>query len=139
MTAKEMDYTAKGMKPFYDPKLIILGELNNEPVGLTLAVPNINEVLKKMNGDDGPIGLLKFLYYKRKIKGCRSLLGGCLKEHRQSGLIAHLFYETVIQAANHYEWCEMSWNLEHNTLINKFDEDIGGKLYKKYRLYQKSI
>ena len=38
-----------------------------------------------------------------------------------------------------YQWCEMSWNLEDNDLINRFDEAVGGKLYKKYRIYEKEI
>ena len=38
-----------------------------------------------------------------------------------------------------YQWCEMSWNLEDNDLINRFDESVGGKLYKIYPIYEKAI
>ena len=38
-----------------------------------------------------------------------------------------------------YEWVEMSWNLEDNFKINTFDKGIGGKVYKKYRSYEKRI
>lgn len=139
MTGAEMDFTAKAMKDFYDPNIIIIAEKDGKPAGISLTVPNINEVLKHLNGKLGPIEMFKFLYYKGKIKGCRSLVGGCKKEYRQTGLIAEIFYESMVRSAGRYEWCELGWNLEDNDLINKFDSEIGGVLYKKYRLYQISL
>ncbi|MCX5776707.1 MAG: hypothetical protein NTX32_03650 [Candidatus Firestonebacteria bacterium] len=141
MTEAEMDYAAKGMLQFMDPNVVIIAETKegNKPAGIAITLPNLNEVLKHMNGNDGPVGIAKFLWYKPRIKGCRSLIGGCLKEYRKTGLIAEIFYETAVRANGRYEWCEMSWNLEDNEQINKFDTDIGGFLYKKYRLYQVEI
>jgi hypothetical protein len=136
MTEEEINLTAESMKPFYDPALIVIAELDGKPVGVALTVPNINEVLKKLNGKMNLWGILKFLRYKRKIKGCRSLVGGCLPEFRNTGLIAEMFYETAQRARGRYEWCELGWNLEDNDLINNFDEAIGGEIYKKYRLYE---
>jgi len=141
MTEAEMDYAAHGMLQFMDPNVVIIAETKdgNKPAGIAITLPNLNEVLKKMNGNDGPIGIAKFLWNKPRIKGCRSLIGGCLKEYRKTGLIAEIFYETAVRANGRYDWCEMSWNLEDNDQINKFDADIGGFVYKKYRLYQIEI
>jgi hypothetical protein len=136
MTSEEMDFSGEGMKPFYDPELIIIAELDGKPAGIGLTVPNINEVLKKLNGKLNLGGLIKFLWYKGKIKGCRSLIGGCLPEFRKTGLIAEIFYESSLRAQGRYEWCELGWNLEDNDLINRFDMEIGAQLYKKYRLYE---
>jgi hypothetical protein len=136
MTNEEMDMTAESMKPFYDPDLIVIAELDGKPAGITLTLPNINEVLKRLNGRMNLPGIIRFLWYRRKIKGCRTLVGGCLPEHRKTGLIAELFYESALRAHDRYEWCELGWNLEDNDLINSFDTEIGGRIYKKYRLYQ---
>jgi hypothetical protein len=136
MTDEEMSLTAESMKPFYDPELIIIAELDGKPAGVVLTVPNVNEVLKKLNGKMNLWGIIKFLRHKGKIKGCRSLVGGCLPEFRKTGLIAEIFYESARRARGRYEWCELSWCLEDNDLINKFGEEIGGELYKKYRLYE---
>ncbi|MGA2262761.1 MAG: hypothetical protein ABSH28_15170 [Acidobacteriota bacterium] len=136
MTDEEMNLTAESMKPFYDPELIIIAELDGKPAGVALTVPNVNEVLKKLNGKMNLWGIIKFLRHKGKIKGCRSLVGGCLPEFRKTGLIAEIFYETARRARGRYEWCELSWNLEDNDLINKFEKEIGGEIYKKYRLYE---
>jgi GNAT superfamily N-acetyltransferase len=137
MTEAEMDFSAKKMKEFFDPRIVLIAEVNGEPVGVSITLPNINEVLKKLNGKLGPIEIIKFLYYRRKIEGCRTLVGGVKEEHRKTGVIAVLFYETAKRAIEAgYKWCELSWNLEDNDLINRFDSEIGGVLYKKYRLYQ---
>ena len=140
MTDDEIDVTGKKLKQFVEPELVLFAEMDGRPVGVTVTVPDINQVLRKLNGRLGPIEMLKFLFYKRKITGVRTLVGGVMKEYRETGIIAVLYYET--EKANlrlGYEWCELGWNLEDNELINRFDEAIGGKLYKKYRIYETEI
>ncbi len=140
MTPAEMDLMAKELKPIAEPELVLFAEVKGEPVGLAITLPDLNFVLKKLNGKLGPIQLLKFLYYKRKIKGLRSIIFGLKKEYRRTGINVVLYYETEVRGAKlGYESCEMSWNLEDNDMINRFDEAVGGKLYKKYRLYEKSL
>jgi len=140
MTPAEMDLMAKELKPIAEPELVLFAEVKGEPVGLAITLPDLNFVLKKLNGKLGPIQLLKFLYYKRKIKGLRSIIFGLKKEYRLTGINVVLYYETEVRGAKlGYESCEMSWNLEDNDMINRFDEAVGGKLYKKYRLYEKSL
>jgi len=140
MTPAEMDLMAKELKPIAEPELVLFAEVKGEPVGVAITLPDLNLVLKKLNGKLGPIQLLKFLYYKRKIKALRSVIFGLKKEYRRTGINVVLYYETEVRGAKiGYESCEMSWNLEDNDMINRFDEAVGGKLYKKYRLFEKSL
>ncbi len=140
MTEAEMDLMAKELKPIAEPELVLFAEVNGEPVGVSVTLPDFNQVLKRLNGKLGPIGILKFLYYKKKITGLRALVFGLKKEYRRTGINTVLYYETEKAGARlGYKWCEMSWNLEDNDLINRFDEAVGGKLYKKYRFYEKEI
>jgi hypothetical protein len=140
MTDDEMNLAAKKLKQFVDPELVLFAEMDGKPVGVTVTVPDVNQVLKKLNGRMGLLEMLKFLYYKRQITGVRSLIGGVLKKYRETGIIAVLYYES--EKANirlGYDWCELGWNLEDNDLINKFDIAIGGKIYKKYRIYEMTV
>lgn len=117
---------------------MLFAEVDEKPVGVAVTVPNYNEVLIHMNGRLDPIGIAKFLYYRKKIKGLRSLIMGMLKEYRLTGIPVLLFTETAKAARKlGYEWCETSWNLEDNHLINKFDETIGGRLYKNIEYMKK--
>ncbi|MCK4532721.1 hypothetical protein KAU39_02955 [bacterium] len=140
MTEGEMDLTAENIKQIAIPELVLFAEIEGKPVGVSVTVPDFNQVLNKLNGKLGLIGIVKFLYYKRKIDGVRSILGGVKKEYRNSGIIAVLSYETeknIIKLG--YKWCELGWNLEDNDLINQFDMAIGGKICKKYRIYEMEI
>jgi len=140
MTDSEMDSLAADLKKIAIPELVLFAEINNRPLGISVTVSNYNEALIHMNGRLNPVGIAKLLYYRNKIKGLRSLIMGVLNEYRSTGVPLLLFLETA-NAANKlgFEWCETSWNLEDNHLINKFDEKIGGRLYKRYRIYEKQI
>jgi hypothetical protein len=140
MTDKEIDLAAKKLKQFAVPGLIQFAEIDGVPVGVTVTVPDINQALIKINGRLDPISILKLLYYKRKIDGARSLIGGVKREYRSTGIIAVLFYETAKAGLKlGYKWSELGWNLEDNDLINEFDIAIGGKIYKKYIMYEMGI
>ena len=140
MTAADMDYLAANLKKMAIPELILFAEINKRPVGISVTVPNYNEALIHMNGRMDPISIIKLLHYRKKIKGLRSLIMGVLNEYRLTGLPVLLFMETAKAAGRlGFEWFEKSWNLEDNHFINKFDESIGGRLYKKYRIYEKPI
>jgi hypothetical protein len=140
MTSNEMDLLARDLKSICEPELVLFAEVNGQPAGVSITLPDYNQVLKKINGRLGPVSLFKFLYYKKKITGLRALVFGLKKEYRTTGINTVLYYETEKAGARlGYRWCEMSWNLEDNDLINRFDEAIGGKLYKKYRIYEKAI
>ena len=140
MTSAEMDLAAKKLKQFVKPELVLFAEVGGEPVGVSVTVPDINQVLIKLNGRLGPAGLLKFLYYRNKIDGIRSLIGGVKKEYRNTGIISILYRETELAALRlGYKWCELGWNLEDNDLINQFDAAIGGRIYKKYRIYGTAV
>jgi len=139
-TDKEMDHMAKKLKLLADPAIIILAEEGDKPVGFAFGFPNYNEVFKRMNGRMTPLGLLKFFYYKNKIKGFRAVVFGILKEYRQSGVSYLLFSELAKNALSAgYEWAETSWQLEDNDAVNRFVASIGGRVYKKYRIFEKPI
>ncbi|PKM92803.1 MAG: hypothetical protein CVU80_01455 [Elusimicrobia bacterium HGW-Elusimicrobia-4] len=138
LTDEEIDYMAEGLKPMVDPRIFHFLEVNGVPVAATLALPDYNFVLKKLNGKMGPLGIIKFLYWKRKIKFVRLLALGVKKEFRGKGLEAVLYHE-MLQSCRKYGYIaggELSWTLEDNDLINKGIEAMGGVLYKKYRIYE---
>ncbi len=139
-TDKELEHMAKKLKQAADPDIIILAEDGDRPIGFAFGFPNLNEALMKLNGRMTPLGILKFLYYRKKIKGIRAVVFGILKEYRMSGVSYLLFSELEKNAlAKGYEWCETSYQLEDNDAINRFVMSIGGKVYKKYRIFEKPI
>ena len=140
LTDKEMNLLAQNLKTFADPNMILLAFYEGKPAGLAITLPDMNQVLKHLKGKLGVLGLLKFFYYRRKITGARALVFGFKAEYRRLGLPILLFYETEnYMRRKGYRWCELSWNLEDNWLINEFDRELGGEVYKKYRVVEKPL
>ncbi len=139
-TDREMDYMAKKLKLVADPELVVIAEHDGKPVAFAFALPNLNEAIKRMNGKTTPMAILKFLYYRRKIKGIRALVFGILEEFRNTG-VSYMLYAEIDKnsLARGYEWCETSWQLEDNEPVNRFVESLGGRVYKKYRIFEKKI
>ncbi|MCJ7757212.1 MAG: hypothetical protein MUP24_03620 [Gillisia sp.] len=132
---------AKELKMIAPLDLAILVEKNNEIIGFVVAVPDINQALKHVhNGKIFPLGLLKFLWYKRKIKKARVMLLGVLKEYGGQGIDLILYQKITEALAKHkiYEG-EASFVLESNKIMNSVLEKIGGKRIKEYRIYNKSL
>jgi GNAT superfamily N-acetyltransferase len=140
LTDEELDYMVKQMKPLVVPDLGLFAEIGGETAGFALALPDYNFVLKKLNGKLGPVGLLKFLYYKKKIKAVRVWMLGVKAEYRKRGIETLLYLELFRRGqVLGYEWGEMSMILEDNHLMQKGIEAIGGKKYKTYRIYQSPV
>jgi GNAT superfamily N-acetyltransferase len=139
-TDHELDHMADNMKQLADWDIVILAEDKGKPVGFAFGLPNYNEALIKMNGRLLPFGLLKLLYYKRRITGIRAVVFGILKEYRMTGLSYMLYWHLEKNSlAKGYTWAETSWQLEDNDAVNRFVSSIGGEIYKKYRFYGRKI
>lgn len=140
MTDAEFNHTARTLKDLIVPELIIIIEVDNVPTAVSLTVPNYNVILKKLNGRLGPIEMLKFLYYKRRIKEGRMMVMGVCKQFQKMGFESLLFLESLKAAQKlGYTGGELSWTLEDNHAVNNTILKMGGKLYKKYRIYEGKV
>ena len=68
MSKEEFLYSANEMKGFIKPEYCFIAEVNGKPVGFSLTLPDINMVLKKMDGRVFPFGWAKFFWNKNRIK-----------------------------------------------------------------------
>ena len=137
MTRAEFDYTANDLKRILDPALAFIAEDGDKPVGFSLALPDLNVALKKINGRLFPFGLVRLLYYAKKIHQARVITTGVIEEYRGRGIDTLFYLETFERGTKAgYPWAETSWILEDNVAMNKAMEMMGGKIYKRYRIYQ---
>ncbi len=140
LTDEEMDNEVKRLKPLVVPDLILFAEIGGETVGFAMALPNYNLVLKRLNGRLGLLGLVKFLYYARKIDEIRVMILGVKPEYQKRGIETLLYMEIFRRGqARGYKRGEMSWILEDNYLMQKGIEALGGRRYKTYRIYQSPL
>jgi hypothetical protein len=144
MTDHEMDHMVHGLKQFADEDLIWVAELDGNPIGVAVTLPNVNRPLRAAYPNPQTpeiITLLKFLWYRRKmVNAVRFVLLGVMPEHRMSGVDAVLIWETLqVALKKGYIGGELSWILETNENMNRIGKLGGGHVYRTYRIYEKAI
>ncbi len=143
-TEAEIEFMTRELKPLLVPEFAWIAEIGNEPIGFTLCLPDINVALQKIDGRltrfGLPIGLIKLLLYKRRIRKGRLIALGVVAKYRRAGiaemLVLQVMEETMVKRGM---TGELSMTLEDNFMINRFLEAIGAQRYKTYRIYSKSI
>ncbi len=141
MTKDEFRFAASDMKAIVDTDFAYVAEHKGKAIGFALTVPNLNEVtIKIKRGRLFPTGLFTLLMNQKKVKSVRIVTLGVIEGYRKAGIDA-CFYAMNLEAAarKNIEYGEASWILENNDMMNKALLHIGGKVYKKYRLYEMSL
>ncbi|MFZ6016450.1 MAG: N-acetyltransferase [Nitrospirota bacterium] len=140
LTDEEITYLGNRLKTIVAPELTLIAERDKEPVGFMGLLPDFNFILKHMKGKLNPITIAKAIYYSKKIKDLRLLLLGIKAEYRNKGVDALLFREGFKGVKKGgYKRVEFSWILEDNIPVQRLVEMIGGRLYKRYRIYEKRL
>lgn len=139
-TDDEIRQLAVDLKPVLDPELVLFAEQQGRPIACAVAIPDLNQVLKRMHGNLLPFGVVHFLRRKSIVTRGRLLLLGVIPEARRIGLYPLLIAEIHRRGvARGYQRGELSWTLEDNDLIHAGIEAAGGRRYKTYRLYEKPL
>lgn len=140
MTEEEFFHMARQLKQIIDPNLVIIAEHEGKPVAFSLAVPDVNQALIHLNGKLLPVGLLKLLWHtkiRNKIKGARIIMLGVMPRFQKRGIDSMLYVSTYQRGVERgYTWAELSWILETNDLMRRGAEQLGAKMYKRYRIVE---
>lgn len=141
MTDAEIKQIASDLKPIIDPDFIYFAEKDGKPIGAAITIPNVNEIqINIKKGRLFPTGALKILFGLKKIKSVRIFALGTLKEYRRLGIDVCFYVKNIVTAREKgILRGEASWILENNAPMNRALEHINGKVYRKYRLYEKAI
>ena len=140
-TDEEFAHLAEGLKLVIDPDFVYVAEHEGEAIGFSLTLPDINQIVKTMKkGRLLPFGIFKLLFQKKKINRVRVITLGVVEEYRKMGIEA-VFYAKNIQTAldKKIKSAEASWVLEDNPMMNKALVDLNATVYKRYRVFQKTI
>jgi hypothetical protein len=141
MTKEEFYYSAKDLAMIAKKDFSYIALDGEKPVGFVVTIPDINQAFKHVKrGRLLPFGFIKLLSHFRKINSYRVILFGIIDEYRKKG-IDIVFYTKSLQTAQKRKMFqgEASWILENNIQMNSILESIGGKRYKTYRIFEKSI
>lgn len=137
---KEMDALAKRYLPILDVRFVKVVEREGEIVSFVVAMPDMTEGIRKARGRLFPLGFLKVLRAAKKTKQLDLLLGAVKEKYRGMGLDALMGSRMLASAREAgFKVMDTHHEMESNVRVRAEMERMGGRLYKKYRVYKKSL
>jgi GNAT superfamily N-acetyltransferase len=140
VTREEAEAVARDLKPIIQPKGVLFAEdPQGRPIGFAIALPDVNKLLKGLNGHLFPFGWIKLLSGLPKLKSYRLFALGVIPEYHGKG-IDSLIYRAICESLNTPDtWMEINYVLEDNVPMNNAIHKLNAKPMRKYRVYQKEI
>ena len=137
----DLDQYALEMQIAFDPHWYMVAETaEGETVAVAVTAPDINQVLKRMKGRLLPFGWWHFLRRKRIMDRVRVGFLGVKPEYQHTGVAAALYVEHFDMAtATPQKWGEMGWILETNRNMNRAMEAMGGRVVRRFRIFELPI
>lgn len=133
--------TARALLPYLDPDLILIGEVDGEPVGWLPGVPNFNEALYHANGLRFPWDYASLWCHMRQRPDCLSVKSiAVVPEYWGRGVDALMLAEMGSRAESKgYRWIDFSLTETTNPMTIKLASRLGARVYKRYRVYRKRV
>jgi GNAT superfamily N-acetyltransferase len=147
LTEAEIAYAGKKLKPIIYNELVRVAEIDGEPVAFMITLPDINELIKDLNGELFPFGWAKLLWRLRKPRTRRArvpLMGVARKLHqsRLASMLAFMLIEyTRRDCVGKFGIGigEFGWILEDNKGMLSIAQLPGAKVNHRYRIYEKQL
>ncbi|MBC7953847.1 MAG: dATP pyrophosphohydrolase [Rhodospirillaceae bacterium] len=146
LTEDEMRALAVSLRPLLDERMTCFAEIDGDPVGMIIALPDLNEAIRGLQGRLVPFGWVRLLWRLKVkgLKGARVPLMGVSRALAGSALGAAIPFAMVEAVRPHlraqgYRRVEMSWILEDNLPMRRMAEAVGGVMSKRWRLYERAL
>ena len=147
LTPTEIAYAGKKLKPIIYNELVRVAEYDGEPVAFMITLPDLNELIKDLNGELFPFGRAKLLWRLRKPRTHRArvpLMGVAKKLHhtRLATQLAFMLIEFIRRDAVGkfgIQTGEFGWILEDNKGMLSIAELPGARINHRYRIFEKGL
>jgi hypothetical protein len=147
LTPAEIAYAGKKLKPIIYEDLVRIAEYDGEPVAFMLTIPDMNELIRDLDGELFPFGWAKLLLRLRRPKTSRArvpLMGVARKLHqtRLASQLAFMLIEfTRRDVVKNFgvRIGEFGWILEDNKGMLSIAELPGARVNHRYRIYEKAL
>jgi len=136
----EMEALAKRYLPVINPRLVKVVKKEDEIVAFIVGIPDLTEGIQKARGQLLPFGFLKILRAAKKTKQLDLLLGAIKEKYRGRGLDVLMGVKMLLSAHEAgLEMIDTHHEMETNVKVRAEMERMGGKIYKRFRVYKKRL
>ncbi len=140
VTEAEADAMARDLKQIVQARGVLIAEdAAGRPIGFAIALPDINQLIKDLNGRLLPFGWLKLLWGIPRLRSYRMFALGVIPEYHGLG-IDSLIYRALYESLYCPQiWMEINYVLEDNVHMNNAIKKLDAKPLRRYRIYQRKI
>ena len=137
---EEMEALTKRYLPVVDPRFVKMVKKEGEVVSFIVGLPDITEGIQKARGRLFPFGFIKILRAAKKTKQLDLLLGAIKEAYRGRGVDVLMGVHMLRSAKEAgFEVMDTHHEMESNTRVRAEMEKMGGQIYKRFRIYKKSL
>jgi len=130
----------KKAKAIIEEEFIWIAYRNDKPIAIYLMYPDVNQILKHLDGRLHPWNKIRFLVLKRKktINRARGVLMGVIPKYQGLGIESAFIYQLVqvFKRKPQYKEIEFSWVGDFNPKMRKIFMSVGSKSAKHYITYR---
>jgi GNAT superfamily N-acetyltransferase len=147
LTDAEIAYAGKKLKPIIVEDLVKIAEVDGEPVAFMITIPDMNEMIRDLDGKLFPFGWAKLLWRLHKVAAHRvrvplmgvrkSLQGGRMASQLAFMLIE--FTRRVCVDKYGVNIGEFGWVLEDNQGMMSIAQLPGAGINHTYRIYERQL
>jgi hypothetical protein len=135
----EIDEIVSDFRLLTDPDAVFIMEKGDEPIGYAVALPDVNIIIKKLNGRLFPFGIFRLKFGYRKLREYRLFGLGLVPKYQKKALDTLIYYHVFDGLYKKNARLEASWVLETNKRMNQALIKMNFKLVKKFRVYQADL
>jgi GNAT superfamily N-acetyltransferase len=137
---EDLDAYALDLQLVYSRDWFMIAEQDGKTIAMAITIPDVNQALKRMQGRLLPLGWWHYLNRGRIMDRVRVGFLGVLPEFQHTGVAAALYVEHFDVAARSRQRAgEASFILEVNTAMNRGLEAMGGRIVKRWRVYERML
>lgn len=142
MSKRDGELLYQQLRSVLDPRLMYFAYYKERPIGFFIMIPDMNHIIKKMNGKSDIIAMAKYFIFKQISKPKKALgqIFGVVPDFQNRGVDAALIYKFAKIAFNdsfQYDVLEMNWIGDFNPRMMHLMEYIGAEKYKTHATYRK--
>jgi len=127
-------------KAIIEEEFIWIAYNHDRPIAIYLMYPDVNQILKHINGRLDPVSAIKFLWLKATgtMTRARGVLMGVIPDFQGLGVEAAIIWhlQKVFERKKHYEEIEFSWVGDFNPKMRKVFLSVGSIPVKHYITYR---
>jgi hypothetical protein len=139
ITHAEMTVIVREVRPFASMAVVLFACYDGEPIGISVVLPDLNQLLCRVNGRIGLVDMLRLPALRRGITRCRCVIAGIRPAFRRRGVDAMLYGATESFVRQRYRSIECSWVLEENSPTNQWLHRVGAVPVRRYCIMERPV